>query len=272
MTQPTAVPIADHLMEFVLAALVPLLNGSGVTAPHLARPTAQQAIEAYRAQSQHELLTIARIVAFALTALDNLRLSMPADLSLSMKLKLRANANGLNRAARDNTETLERTRRKTTQPDTSPVKFGAMASREQTQWQDANQPPEPADRPESQDPAGQQSPQAPAKLPQPPAGPNPSSVKPTTPSAIEPKNRLHWAGAMNTVATRLRGREAIVPPTQRQADKLWIDALTGVAGDLTQGRGPFANPAASSAGGKAHLLRTTLMNSGLGFPPHLSKF
>ena len=59
-------------------------------------------------------MTIGQILAFALTALDNLRLSMAPDLSLSMKLKLRGNANALNRCARDNSKLLEKARRDST--------------------------------------------------------------------------------------------------------------------------------------------------------------
>jgi len=42
---------------------------------------------------------IAQIIAFGMAAMDNLRLSMAPDLSLSMVARLRAGANALNRSA-----------------------------------------------------------------------------------------------------------------------------------------------------------------------------
>jgi hypothetical protein len=57
-----------------------------------------------------ELVTISQIVAFALTAIDNLRLSMPDDVSMTMKLRLRGNANALNRASLNAVEALDKAR------------------------------------------------------------------------------------------------------------------------------------------------------------------
>ena len=107
MTQSAAEQPASPLMTFILTALAammaPTLNDLA-----LARLAAREAIDAYQARGQHELMTIGQIVAFAVTALDTLRLSMPDDLPLPMKLRLRGNANGLNRASRDCTRSLEK--------------------------------------------------------------------------------------------------------------------------------------------------------------------
>ncbi|MDB5400232.1 MAG: hypothetical protein JWQ55_2250, partial [Rhodopila sp.] len=88
MTEPTPSP----LMEFILTLLTPFLMTGGITDIHLARLAANEAIAAYTGETPTQLITIGQILAFALTALDNLRLSLPPDLSLSMKLKLRGNA------------------------------------------------------------------------------------------------------------------------------------------------------------------------------------
>ena len=88
------------LMAFVVALLASLMSPT-LADQHLARCAAREALGAHRTSGDGELVTSARIVGFALTALDTLRLSMPEDLSLSMKLKLRGNANALNRSARD---------------------------------------------------------------------------------------------------------------------------------------------------------------------------
>ncbi|WP_158928802.1 hypothetical protein [Acidisphaera sp. S103] len=99
---PADHPLLDYLLTVLAAVMTPALND-----PALARKAAQQAIDAYQPQTTHELLATGQILAFALTALESLRLSAPEDVSPSMKLKLRANANGLNRSARDNTRLLE---------------------------------------------------------------------------------------------------------------------------------------------------------------------
>ncbi|HEY4175161.1 MAG TPA: hypothetical protein VGM42_19180 [Rhodopila sp.] len=90
MTQPPGA-----LLPYLLAVLTPLLTAGGTLDPDLARQAAMETIAA----CDRPLLTSGQIVAFALAALENLRLSAPPDLSLSMKLKLRGNANALNRAS-----------------------------------------------------------------------------------------------------------------------------------------------------------------------------
>jgi hypothetical protein len=90
---------ADHLLEVLLGILTPILMTGGVTDPGLARLAAQEAIAAGRTDAQASLMTIAQTVGFAITSLDNLRLSASSEVSLSMKLKLRGNANALSRSA-----------------------------------------------------------------------------------------------------------------------------------------------------------------------------
>ena len=82
--------------QIVLALLTPFLMTGG--APEaLARQAATETIAGHTAPAP--LIAVAQSTAFALTAIDTLRLSLPADLSLSMKLRLRGNANALNRSS-----------------------------------------------------------------------------------------------------------------------------------------------------------------------------
>jgi hypothetical protein len=104
----------DALLTIILGLLVPLLM-TGTTDTGLARRAAQQAIDEYCSHTRRELITIAQIVGFALTALDNLRLSVAGDLTMSMKLKLRGNANALSKASHHASETLDKLRQ--TDPD-----------------------------------------------------------------------------------------------------------------------------------------------------------
>ena len=136
MTEPQTEHAPSHLMDFLLAALVPIFTAGSLTDIQHARLAAQEAIAAYTVRGQQKLVTIAQIVAFALAALDTLRLSMPAELPLSMKLKLRANANALNRAARDNTQTLEKAWRTSMPLETSLAEQAAMAASVEAAWQE----------------------------------------------------------------------------------------------------------------------------------------
>jgi hypothetical protein len=109
--------MTNPLLGFVLNLLTPFLIAGGITDPALARQAAEQAIAE---AGNHQLLTTTQIVAFTLTALDNLRLSLPDGLSLSMKLKLRSNANALNRASQKATASLQPQRQDKPEPATKP--------------------------------------------------------------------------------------------------------------------------------------------------------
>jgi hypothetical protein len=100
----------DALMEILPGLLAPLLMNGTVTDPARAHRAAEQAIAQYQPGTQGELVTISQIVAFALSAIDNLRLSMPDEVSLTMKLRLRGNANALNRASLQAVQALDKAR------------------------------------------------------------------------------------------------------------------------------------------------------------------
>jgi hypothetical protein len=236
----------NPLMEFILRLLAPLLMAGSVTDLERARQAAVQAIEIYTSRGQGELIAIGQVVGFAITALDDLRLSMGSDLSLSMKLKLRGNANALNRSSLHATATLSQPR-----PE-----------------------PEPNETPAAPPTDERPTPTEPATI---------EPVSATLPVAQQ--NRLNWANAMSNATIDLQARAAHVTPAQRRADRQWINVLTEVAGTLRaepqpaeplaaetapapQPLGPIAAPASSKTPAKANLLRTTLMASA-GFPAHL---
>lgn len=257
MTETTAEPPISALMAFLLAALSPLMAAT-LADLHLARLAAQEAITAYKVRGQEELVTVAQIVGFALTALDNLRLSMPAELSLSMKLKLRGNAGALNRAARDSTRILEKGRRTAEPLEPSLAEQAALAGWDEPDAAATATPPQPPSEtgaslisaPKTGTPGPVQS----------------GTLQPGT-NPAEHENRLHWARAMQTAAARLLADAAIVAPALRKTNAMWIRALTDVASDLTAGKYAAAAPGMS----KADLLRTTLMAGGEDFPAHLFK-
>jgi hypothetical protein len=235
----------DALREIVLGRLVPLLTtgtGADIT---LARRAAEQAIEDHRSQTPGQLITASQVTAFALAALDTLRLSMANDLPLATTLKLRGAATGLNRAALDAGKSLERARRMADHaPNDWALNDWALNDWTLTEWgTGASDAPTPPDAPEA---------------PEPPA---PEPVPDTLPVAEQ--NRRHWANAMVTAAAELKARAGQVPPAQRKSDALWMEVLADVAGELRQ---PNSAPVGLS---KADLFRTTLMAGSGGFPAHL---
>jgi hypothetical protein len=186
MTAITEDPPTSPLMTYLLAILSTLM-APVLPDLALARLAAQEAIAAHQARGPHEQMTIAQILAFAVTALDTLRLSMPADLSLSMKLKLRGNANGLDRAARDNTSILEQARRTAQTPEPNYAEHAATAG-----WE-AAEPEPPTTQPKGPiDLAGAMKTVA-ARL----------QAGATTASAAQQKVNAMWADTLTNVATEI---------------------------------------------------------------------
>ncbi len=117
---------SDVLLEFILGFLTPLLMAGCTSDLGLARLAAIETLTAYHPRTPAELVNIAQIVAYGLTAMDNLRLSMAPDLPLSMKIRLRMGANALNRSAQQNTKGLAQGRRGHPPPAHQAAAPGAM--------------------------------------------------------------------------------------------------------------------------------------------------
>jgi hypothetical protein len=254
----TTEPRTDLLLEFMLASLAPLLMVGGIADFPSARRAARQAIDAYNASSQVELVTIAQTLGFALTALDDLRLSLAANLPLTMKLRLRGNAIALGRSSRHSSETLEKFRRIAARSGPSLAEQAAYGPAQA-----------PGTRPDHPNPVTAE---LPAELRSDPVTAEPCPAEPRPdPVTAEPRpdplqaapaasTRQQWAHAMTTVAAELQARVAHVSPLQLHSDGLWVDVLTDLATELH-------HPAAPIPCRKADLLRTTLMAQGRQYPP-----
>ena len=101
------------LTEFVISLLTPFLLTGPLNDPDLARRIARETVEGYQATTTGQLVSVTQLLAFALTAVDNLRLSLPETVATTTKLRLRSNANALNRSAERATATLESQRQAT---------------------------------------------------------------------------------------------------------------------------------------------------------------
>jgi hypothetical protein len=211
-TQPPNETHGDLLLTFVVAFLAPMFltaSGGDLT---FARLAAIQTIEAYRARSQADLITIAQIIACGLAALGSLGLSMADDLSVSMVLRLRANAVALNRAADQNRRTLAATR--TAEPITPPdpideaaIQANIAAARKLTAEAMAN-----------------------LQKPEPP------------PVAEPPHSQREWqirlASAMSDVAAEFTADIANLPPQQQAIASRRATLLSGAATDVILGNIP----------------------------------
>ncbi len=116
---------SDILLQLIVGVLAPLFLAGCAGDLGSARLAAMETLAAYQARTQSELVKIAQIIAFGLAAMDNLRLSMTPDLSLSMIARLRAGAQALNRAAQQNARALEKARRDN--PPPAPARAAAAA-------------------------------------------------------------------------------------------------------------------------------------------------
>jgi hypothetical protein len=268
----TTEPRTDLLLEFLLASLAPLLMVGGIADFPSARRAARQAIDAYNASSQVELVTIAQTLGFALTALDDLRLSLAANLPLTMKLRLRGNAIALGRSSRHSSETLEKFRRTAARSGPSLAEQAAYGPAQAPGTRPDHPNPVTAELPAElrSDPVTAEP--CPAGLRSDPVTAEPCPAEPRPdPVTAEPRpdplqaapaasTRQQWAHAMTTVAAELQARVAHVSPLQLHSDGLWVDVLTDLATELH-------HPAAPIPCRKADLLRTTLMAQGRQYPP-----
>ena len=142
MTQPentlerTGGPLADNKDKLMLGIIIdlvtPLLMTAGLTDISLARIAARQAIEAYRAQAEPELVSAAQIFGFGICSLDSLRLSARNGASINQKLRLRGNANGLSRSSQRANTTLTH-QRQDAAADPATAEPDPIAAREQAE-------------------------------------------------------------------------------------------------------------------------------------------
>jgi hypothetical protein len=204
----------DFMLGFVLSLLAPFLAAGSITDPALIRLAAAETIAAYNAPtpdrpslghpspdraSPDRLIATAQAVAFALTSVDNLRLSLPAGLSLSMKLKLRGNANALHRSSQQATATLEAHPQDTEPPDPTAVLAALETAKTEVRKAQAAPP-----------------------------------TQPSTDRQID----LNWAGAMTDIATEFTTELAQMPPAQRRTHLARIGALSTIATTLGAGNAP----------------------------------
>jgi hypothetical protein len=266
MAETTPLRPADVFMHLIVAFLAPMFLAVSGGDLHHARLAAIETVNTYRSRDPMDLLSIAQIVAFGLTTLSSLSLSLAEDLSLSMMLRLRGNATALNRATEKCRKALREAGPAGLLPQhlPDPDAGGEEYLNEETVLANlsraehriaereapaaAPQPPAPAlagiaapaaaPQPPAPAPAGIA---APAAAPQPPApapagiaapaaAPQPPAATPA--EAAERQHRTAWAAGMILVAREVTANLESLSPTQRQAATIQAAAMTEAANDL----------------------------------------
>jgi hypothetical protein len=225
----SALRSTDVLINLIVTLLAPMfLPGAGGDIS-FARIAALETITAYRMQNPVGLLLVAKIVAFGLTALGSLGLSMTDDLPIPLILRLRANANALNRSAERTERTLGETRfiRPPAEPDTGLDEATVLAGVAEAQARAA------AARANVQ---AAQPPTRAAAAPVPPPAPILVSQPPlNTVETQDQRNRGLWAAAMADVAAEYTAEMATLPSAERRDAKLRAAALSSTANSLLCG-------------------------------------
>jgi hypothetical protein len=215
MAETTPLRPADVFMHLIVAFLAPMFLAVSGGDLHHARLAAIETVNTYRSRDPMDLLSIAQIVAFGLTTLSSLSLSLAEDLSLSMMLRLRGNATALNRATEKCRKALREAGPAGLLPQhlPDPDAGGEEYLNEETVLANLSRAEHRiAER------------EAPAAAPQPPAA--------TPAEAAERQHRTAWAAGMILVAREVTANLESLSPTQRQAATIQAAAMTEAANDL----------------------------------------
>jgi hypothetical protein len=97
---------AGVLLNLVITLLTPMFLGAAGGNLDFARQAAMETVNAYRAETASDLVTIAKIIGFGLATLAALSLSMADDLPISAMLRLHASASASDRAEHRNRQVL----------------------------------------------------------------------------------------------------------------------------------------------------------------------
>jgi hypothetical protein len=217
----TSTPVnpSDLLMHLIVALLAPMFLSASAGDIGFARLAAIETVNAYRIRNHADLLTVAQIIAFGLTALGSLSLSLADGVSLPMALRLRGNANALNRSGQQNRRALRESGVHAAAPDeAAPPASGVHYTDEAAMVEAATS-------------ADQLQPAE--ELCVPATAPTPAQL--TCPTPVAQRQQVIWAEAMVTEAAKLTAGLANLPPAERKLAEHRAAALTSTAAALLSG-------------------------------------
>ena len=221
---------SEIFLDMIIAFVAPMFLSATGGDIVCARMAAIETINAYRAETQADLIAIAQIIAFGLAALSSLSRSMAEDLPLPLVLRLRANATACNRAA----EQHRRARNPATPvPQTAPFEPFEPFNEDFNEATVLAALAATHERAAAADAAAR----APAA-----AAPNPAAPNPAATIREQDYNAM-WAAAAARVAGEMTADLASLTPAERRAAIIHAAALTDCANDLLAGgAGPRPRP------------------------------
>ena len=212
---------AQALLNLIVTLLTPMFLAAAGNDLAFARQAATETLNAYRAETQSDLITIAKIIGFGLAALTALSLSMAEDLPLRTILRLHASASASDRSEHRNRQALTQTRPTNrpapSEPDIDVAALTAAAA-------------EMNGAPRKTSPSSPPSPKPAAKPPEPPKQAPANRRRSPLPRNLGRLRRRH--------RRRNRRRLPTLPPEERPSAAIWIDALNEVATDFLAGDVP----------------------------------
>jgi hypothetical protein len=195
---------AEVLLNLVITLLAPLFISAANGDIAFARLAAAETINDYRAQTQADLITVAQIVAFGLTALASLSQSMEDDIPLALALRLRGNANACHRSAEQNRRALKENR-----PESQTV-------------------PPPPPQPEPQCDTTELT----AKIAETRKRTADHLASYASPTQRDGHSQAAWAAGVARIAAETIADLDNLPPQERHSATIWAEALNACANDL----------------------------------------
>jgi hypothetical protein len=237
MSQPEPASPSTNLANLILALLAPMFLWSTAGDIRLAYTAAAQTVNEYRITNRLSLFTIAKIIAFDITTLSSLSLSMYEETSALLALRLRGNANSLDRSAERNRRKQEQDSR-TAAADATDTSVEAAIAEAERMVRDAKGRLHPG-APEAQP--------APAQAAEPAATAAPAPETPTAPAATArtpaERHQAAWADAMTAVAEEFTAGLKDLPEDEQKKEMIRIKALTTAAADMAPAAAPPPVPA-----------------------------
>jgi hypothetical protein len=200
------------LMNLIITLLTPMFLAAAGNNLDFARQAAAETVNAYRAETHSDLITVAKIIGFGLAALAALSLSMAEDLPITTILRLHASANASDRSEHRNRGVLKQALPlPAPQPDIDEAALVAAAAEMKQRTAE--------------------------HLAQFTAAP---IADPTSPATNEERlDQATWAAsAAAAIAAETAASLPNLSPQERYSAAIWIDALTESAKDFMTGSAP----------------------------------
>ncbi len=197
---------AQPLLNLIVTLLTPMFLAAAGNDLAFARQAAIETLNAYRAETQSDLITIAKIIGFGLAALAALSLSISDELPLRTMLRLHASANASDRSEHRNRQVLQQSQAHRAsapvEPDIDEAALTAAAADMKQRTADTL-----------------------AQFTKPASTPEPEAVI----DDEDLRYQATWAASAAAIAVETAASLPTLPPDERRSAAIWIDALNQVA-------------------------------------------